>query len=114
MSTTLRHTHQTLERYLQDLTAHGDFAAHFSNDVVVSFEGAGQRVEGREAARQMIEAAHALGEISLRGFFVGEGNAAIEADFIRRDGTAVPYTAIYDLDGDKITALRLYMTGAIE
>lgn len=114
MSTAFQQTHQTLERYLQDLQTHGDFAAHFSDDVVVSFEGGDQRVEGREAARQLIEAAHALGEIKLRSFFTGEDHATIEATFIRRDRTAVPYAAIYDLDGDKITALPLYMTGAIE
>lgn len=114
MSMSLRETQQVLERYMQTLMAHGSFSDHFSDDVVVTFEGSDQRAEGREAAHQLIAAAHELGELTVREVFVGQGRAAAEADFIRRDGVAVPYAVIYDLDAGKITGLRIYMTGPVQ
>lgn len=114
MTTALQATQQTLDRYLQALTAHGDFGEYFSDDVVVTFAGTDQRADGREAATQLIAAAHELGEIRMGDFFISEGHAAAEADFIRRDGVTVPYAVIYDLDASKITGLRIYMTGPVQ
>ena len=82
--------------------------------IVVTFEGTDQRAVGRETARRLIAAAHALGEIRIRDSFVGEGRAAAEADFIRRDGAVVPYAVIYDLDAGKISGLRVYLTGPVQ
>lgn len=114
VTTALQATQQTLEQYLQALTAHDDFGKYFSNDVVVAFAGTDHRAEGREAATQLIAAAHELGEIKMGDVFVSEGHAAAEADFIRRDGVTVPYAVIYDLDAGKITGLRIYMTGPVQ
>lgn len=107
-------TQQTMQAYAEALLAHGDYAQHFSEDVVSRVEGTDQRFEGREAVRQWIEGAHSLGEVRVRTMFVGEENAALEADFIRKDGVAIPYSVIYELAGDKITALRLYFTGPVQ
>ena len=45
---------------------------------------------------------------------MGEDHAAAEAEFVRKDGISVAYSAIYDLAGGKITALRLYFTGPVQ
>jgi hypothetical protein len=88
---------QVLQRYLEVLAAHGDFAEYFSQDVVAVYEGIeSQRFEGREAVTRWIEGAHAL-----------------EFRFVRNDGVGVPYSVIYDVADGKITALRLFFTGPI-
>jgi hypothetical protein len=92
----------------------GDFAQYFNDDVTLSVEGTAHRYHGREAVRQGITGTESLGEAKLRSLFWGEGHAAAEADFIRKDGNHVPYSVIYDLANGKITALRLYFTGPIQ
>ena len=114
MSMALQETRQALEQYLQALTSHDDFGEYFNDNVVVTFAGTDQRAEGREAATQLIVAAHELGDIRMGDVFVSERHAAAEADFIRRDGVTVPYAVIYDLDAGKITGLRIYMTGPVQ
>ncbi len=106
-------TRRTMQAYMDALLSRGDYAQYFSDDVVVSIEGTGQRYEGREAARQWIEAGHSIGEIRYKALFPVEGHAAFEGDFVRNDGTAVPYSVIYDLADGRITALRLYFTGPL-
>jgi hypothetical protein len=110
----LTDTQQTMDAYVHDLLNHGDYARHFSDDVVVEVCGTGQRYSGREAAKNWIDGAHALGEIKLRDAFMGERHAAAEAEFVRKDGISVPYSVIYDLAAKKITALRLYFTGPVQ
>jgi hypothetical protein len=114
MAMTTQQTQQALDQYLAALLNHGDFANHFSDDVVVTLEGTDQRFTGRNAARDWIAGAHSLGEIKLHKQFTGEGQAAAEAEFIRMDGRSVPYVAIYDFAAGKITALRLYFTGPVQ
>ena len=92
----LTDTQKTMDAYVHDLLNHGDYARHFSDDVVVEVCGTDQRYSGREAARAWIDGAHALGEIRLRDAFMGEEHAAAEAEFVRKDGISVPYSVIYD------------------
>ena len=110
----LTDTQRTIDAYARDLLNHGDYAKHFSDDVVVEVCGTDQRYSGREAAKAWIDGAHALGEIRLRSAFMGEEHAAAEAEFVRKDGIVVPYSVIYDLADGKITALRLYFTGPVQ
>jgi hypothetical protein len=44
---------------------------------------------------------------------MGETHAVAEAEFVRKDGTSVPYSVIDDVAAGKITALRLYFTGPV-
>ena len=96
---------------------------YFTEDVVATFEGTDQRAEGREAAGQLIRYVHENAfdaRMELKNLLVDEGKAAIEADFvgthtaefggIQPAGRAVrvPYSVVYDLRGDKISALRIY------
>jgi steroid delta-isomerase-like uncharacterized protein len=114
---------KVMQEYLDALARRDDFPAYFTDDVVASFEGTDQRAEGREAAGQLIRYVHQNAfdaRMELKNLLADEGQAAIEADFagthtgefagIPATGRAVrvPYTVIYDLRGDKISALRIY------
>jgi hypothetical protein len=117
MAMSVEQTQQAIQAYGEALLNHGDFAHYFSDDVlctVEGIEGTAQRYQGRDAVQRWINAAHALGEIRLTSSFAGEGHAAIDAEFVRKDGVVVPYAVIYDLTDGKITALRLYFTGPVQ
>jgi hypothetical protein len=79
--------------------------------VTCKVEGTDQRYHGRDAVQGWI--ARGVGRFTMRSLFAGAGHAIAEADFIRTDGTGVPFAVVYDLAEDKITALRLYFTGPI-
>ncbi len=101
----------------------GDFPAYFTDDVIASFEGTDQTAVGRDRAGRLIRFVHESAfdaRAELKNLLVGEGKAAIEADFvgthtgefagIQPTGRAVrvPYSVVYDLRADKISGLRIY------
>jgi steroid delta-isomerase-like uncharacterized protein len=114
---------QTIESYLEALLSFGDYGQYFADDVSLTFMGTDTRVEGREGVQQFIDLAHQHAfdtDIRLRNAAYGDGTAILEAEFI---GTHigefqgvpasgrqvdVPYAAAYELEGEKIKALRLY------
>jgi predicted ester cyclase len=115
---------RVMQDYLDALVKRADYASYFTEDVVVTFEGTDQRADGREAAEQLIRYVHQTAfdaRPELKNLLVDDGKAAIEADFtgthtaefagIQRTGrqVRVPYSVIYDLHGDKISALRIYV-----
>ena len=90
--------------------------------MVLTMMGQGQKPEGPDAVEQMIDYMHqqafeARPEIKN---VVGNDQAAVEFDFVGKHtgefaGMAaterdvrVPYCVVYDLEGEKIKALRLY------
>jgi predicted ester cyclase len=113
----------TMEAYIATLVARGPIAEHFTDDVTLEIVGAGQTAHGRAEVEGAIRVFHeqmfdAKPELKT---LVAEGNrAAIEADFVARHtgefaGIAptgrelrVPYSVIYDLEGGRIKALRIY------
>jgi predicted ester cyclase len=114
---------QVMQEYLDTLIKRADFPEFFTDDVVVTFEGTDQRADGREAAGQLIRYVHETAfdaRAELKNLLVDDGKAAIEADFVgthtaefagvRPTGrdVRVPYSVIYDLHGDKISAVRIY------
>jgi len=116
-------TESTLRDYLAALLNGGDFASFFSDDIVWTTMETGDEVRGREAVRDFILALHTqLFDASpeVRNVASGDGVAALEAVFVGKHtaefagvpatGTTVrlPYTVFYDVDGDRITALRAY------
>ncbi len=112
MVVTVRPTEDLIHAYTKALLSHGDFATYFTDDVVATLEGIEpQRFEGREAVRTWIEGAHALGQIRPRSLFACETQVGSEWEFVRKDGVVVPYAVMYDVRGDKISALRLFVTG---
>ena len=114
---------QVMQDYLDALVKREDFPAFFTDDVVVTFEGTGQRANGRDAAGQLIRYVHQDAfdaRPELKNLLTDDGKAAIEADFAGthtgefagipatgRD-VRVPYSVLYDLRGDQISALRIY------
>ena len=114
---------QVMQDYLDALVRREDFPAYFTHDVVATFEGTDQRADGRDAAAQLIRYVHEGAfdaRMELKNLLTEPGKAAIEADFagthtsefagIPATGRAVrvPYSVIYDLHGDRISALRIY------
>jgi steroid delta-isomerase-like uncharacterized protein len=115
--------HKVMQDYLDTLVKRGDFPAFFADDVVATFEGTPQRADGREAAGQLIRYVHEGAfdaRMELKNLLTDDGKAAIEADFvgthtgefagIPATGRAVrvPYSVVYDLSGEQISALRIY------
>jgi predicted ester cyclase len=114
---------QAMQDYLDSLVKRADFTAYYTDDVVASFEGTDQRAAGREAAGQLIRYVHEGAfdaRMELKSLLVDAGKAAIEADFagthiaefagLQATGreVRVPYSVVYDLRDDKISALRIY------
>ena len=114
---------QMMQEYIDALVKRADYPRYFAEDVVATFEGTDQRAEGREAAGQLIRYVHEGAfdaRPELKSLIVDGAQAAIEADFvgthtgefagIQPTGRAVkvPYSVVYDLRDDRITALRIY------
>jgi predicted ester cyclase len=114
---------QVMQEYLDALIKRADFPESFSDDVVVTFEGTDQRADGREAAGQLIRYVHETAfdaRAEVKNLLVDDGKAALEADFVGTHTAEfagvqptgrevrVPYSVIYDLHGDKISAVRIY------
>jgi len=115
---------QVMQDYLDTLVKRGDYPVYFTEDVVATVEWTDQRAEGREAVEQLIRYIHEIAfdaRPELKNLLVDEGKAAIEADFagihiaefagIEPAGreVRVPYSVVYDIRGDKISALRIYL-----
>jgi predicted ester cyclase len=116
-------TRQTLEAYLEDLISRDPYRRYFSDEVVLTVMGQDQKPEGPDAVEQMIDYMHQQAfeaRPEIKNVVVGDGRAAVEFDFVGKHtgefaGMAatgrdvrVPYCVVYDLEGEKIKALRLY------
>src|SRR5215470_10686840 len=114
---------QVMQDYLDALVKRADFSRYFASGVVATIEGTDQRADGPEAAEQMIRYIHQQAfdaRPALKNLLVDEDKAAIEADFvgthtgefagIQPTGRAVrvPYSVVYDIRGDQISAVRIY------
>jgi predicted ester cyclase len=117
-------TQRTMEAYLEDLVGGGPYKRHFSDDVVVALVGTDQGAEGPDAAEAWINYLHQQAfeaRPELKNMIIGDDRAAVEVDFVAKHigefgGIAatgrevrVPYSVVYDLEGEKIKALRIYM-----
>ncbi len=117
-------TQQTMTAYVEGLLGGGPYKRHFSENVVVSLEGSDQGAEGPDATEGWInylhqEAFEARPEI--KNVIIADGQAVAELDFVGKHvgefgGIAatgkevrVPYCVGYDLEGEEIRALRIYM-----
>src|SRR5215467_16388669 len=114
---------QVMQGYLEALAERGDFPAYFTDDVIASFEGTDQTAVGRDRAGRLIRYVHEDAfdaRAELKNLLVDDGKAAIEADFVgthtgefaglQSTGRAVrvPYSVVYDLRDDQISAVRIY------
>ncbi len=119
-----RATKTLMDSYLRELTARGDFGRFFAEDATFEFMGTDQSAEGRSAVEQTIRYFHEQAfdaTVETKTLFATEANAALEADFVgthvgdfagapaTNRPVRVPYSVIYDVAHDHITALRVYM-----
>jgi predicted ester cyclase len=118
-------THQAMNAYVEDLVKGGPYKRHFSEDVLVSLVGTDQGAEGPDEAEGWINYLHTQAfeaHPELKAMIVDDGQAAAEFDFVGRHigefggmsatgrEVRVPYSVVYDLEGEKITALRIYLS----
>jgi predicted ester cyclase len=125
MSTTmsLASTRETMEAYVASLLSFGDYASYLAQDVTITLMGNGQEIKGREAARAFIDFLHQQAfqtNVEVRNVLFGNNIALAEIDFVGThigefEGIAasnkqvrVPYAVAYELEEDKIRALRIY------
>jgi hypothetical protein len=116
-------TRQALDGYLEALLSFGDFGRFMTDDVTVAFMGTDRVIQGRAAAEQLITFVHAVAfktAIQIKGVACGDGHAMLEAEFVgthigefegvpaSNRHVRVPYAAAYDVEGGRITVLRLY------
>jgi predicted ester cyclase len=114
---------KVMQEYLDALGKRADYPVYFTHDLVATIEGTDQRAVGREAAGQLIRYVHEGAfdaRPEIKNLLVDDEKAAIEADFvgthtgefagIQPTGRAVhvPYSVVYDIRGDQISALRIY------
>jgi predicted ester cyclase len=117
-------TRKIMQQYLDALSARAAYGQYFADDIVVTVEGSDQRAEGREAGEQLIRFMHEVAfdaHAEVKTLLVDEDKAAIEADFVGTHagefaGVAptgravrVPYSVMYELRGDQISNLRIYL-----
>jgi predicted ester cyclase len=122
--TTVEAGRATMTAYLDALIARAPYSHFFTTNASLRLMGTEQRVEGRAEVATMIRYLHEQAfdaHPELRGLLVDGERAAIEADFVGRHigefggkpatgkEVRVPYSVIYDLEGEQITALRIYM-----
>jgi predicted ester cyclase len=115
----------TLDEYLNELNARGDFARFFTDDVRFDVPGTGPTASGRQEVEQTIRFLHQVAfdaHAEVRLVFADGSHAALEAEFVGTHtgefggvpatGNAVrlPYSVIYDFEGDRISALRVYLS----
>jgi predicted ester cyclase len=115
----------TMTSYLEALIARGDFAQYLTSDVTFQMMWTDQEAHSREAVEGMIRYFHSEAfdaRPELKCLLVDGERAAVEIDFVARHiaefagrpatgkHVRMPYTVIYDLEGDRIKALRIYMS----
>lgn len=116
-------TEEVMGAYVDALLSNGPFADYFADDVVVTFVDVGQEIVGRDEAEAAIIDFHQVAFAAapeVQTFIAGPGIAYAEVLFVATHTgdfagipatgreVSVPYAAVWELSGDKITALRLY------
>ena len=117
-------TRRTMDAYLDALRTGGDYGRFLSEGVEFTLVDTGETTHGREAVVNLIDYLHQVAFAATPEFappVVATDRAMLEAVFVATHtgefaGVApthrsvrVPYTVAYDLAGDKITALRVYL-----
>ncbi len=117
-------TAQTIRAYLDTFLARGDFADYYTDDVTWTTVGADQELQGRQPVRDFLCWMHTQAfdaHPKVKTLIIADGQAALEADFVGTHigeflgmpptgkSVQVPYCVVYDLQDDKITALRAYI-----
>src|SRR3954447_22301170 len=115
---------ETMQGYVEELAARGDFRRFFAEHVEVELVGTDQGMSGAEAAEQGVRFIHEVAfdaRPEVVRLVVDEQGAALEAVFVGThigefagipaagNSVRVPYTVFYDVAAGAITALRIHL-----
>jgi predicted ester cyclase len=115
---------ETMDAYVKELQARGDYGRFFADDIEVEIVWADQRMLGVEAAERAIRYLHEVAfdaQPEITSMLVDDHGAAAEAVFVGThigefagvaatgNSIRVPYSVFYEIDGSTITELRIYM-----
>jgi steroid delta-isomerase-like uncharacterized protein len=121
---TVEATAETMRSYLDAFLARGDFADYFTEEVTWTTVGTGQELQGRQPVHDFLSWMHTQAfdaHPKVKTLVIADGQAALEADFVGTHtgeflgipptgkSVQVPYCVVYDLQGDKLAALRAYI-----
>lgn len=113
----------TMTAYLDTLVARGPYDKFFTPDASLYVMGTDQEAHGRDQVVGMIRYLHEQAfdaHPQLKCLLVDGEKSAIEADFVGKHiaefagkpatgkEVRVPYSVVYDLEGEQIVALRIY------
>jgi predicted ester cyclase len=115
----------TMMRYGEAVITGRDFAEYFASDVTLQLMWTDEAAHGRETVEHMIRDLHERAfdaHPELKCMLVDGERAVAEAEFVARHiaefagrpasgkEVRVPYTVMYDLEGERIKALRIYLS----
>jgi predicted ester cyclase len=115
----------TMTAYLDTLLARGPYEQFFTADASLFVMGTDQEAHGRDQVAGVIRYLHEQAfdaHPQLKCLLVDGEKSAIEADFVGKHvgefagkpatgkEIRVPYSVVYDLEGERIAALRIYMS----
>jgi SnoaL-like domain len=108
----LDQTQRTMDRYFGAMGRGDDFSTFFTADVTWIMMESGQEIRGPAAVRDYILALHSkmLGH-QQRALAVSDSHAYLEGDCVDVPHGTAPrydYCLVYDLEADRITAMRCY------
>jgi predicted ester cyclase len=116
-------TQTTMQAFAAVEQGSGNYGSIFADDVVVTFVGTGQELNGSAAVKSAIDGLQAErfdARTTIKNLVVGPGQAALGAEFVTTrtgefPGSApaerqviVPYSIFFELRDGKITAMRIY------
>ena len=108
----LDQTQRTMDRYFGAMGRGDDFSTFFTADVTWIMMESGQEVCGPAAVRDYILALHSkMFGHQQRALAVSDSHAYLEGDCVDVPDGTVPrydYCLVYDLEADRITAMRCY------
>lgn len=111
---TVSGTQSVMERYFSAMGADEDFSRFFAADVTWLMVDSGDEVRGPGHVRDYLLRLHSRMESGdQRPLVVTDAHAFLEGDRVNAgagDGTGLAYCLVYDVSGDRISAMRCYGT----
>lgn len=113
-------THKVMQQYSN--SEHSDVSV-MADDVIFTIMATGQEHKGPDGVLQMLQYFYQIAfeaTAETKNFFVADGKAVLEADFVGKHigefagipatgkDVCVPLCVVYDLENDKITRGRVY------
>ena len=123
--TVIETSRATMTAYFDTLLARGPYEEFFTPDASLYIMGTDQEAHGRDRVAGLIRYLHEQAfdaQPQLKCLLVDGEKSAIEADFVGKHiaefagkpatgkEIRVPYSVVYDLEGEQIAALRIYMS----